>query len=544
MNMMPKDAVTTCRRWAATLPAFGLLLLVSPARAAAPVNDCADPYWANTLRCAVFATPHTTLGGPATVAEIKSFTRVFLKDAAVRCADGTIPSLYVDPAVVPSNKWLISMTGGGSCQPVDSDGDGLVDDAQACYDEYTLRGEAREMGTGDDPPMRELFGINSPDPVQNPVFSAYNRVRVEKCSYDRYNGRADWTGLTASATTFDFFQHGSVIMETALATLRPGLTYSTWTNSAGVVTRDPETLPPLEEAEVVLFAGHSGGAHGLLHNIDFLASALDAWAGFDGDVRALIDAHYVTSVENEAAFSSATCPPGAPQGDAYDDIWSGCSLADGAENEYDGQAYYTASGYQVQYDTWQAEHDASCRATHAGVDEWKCRDAMHVLFNHVSTPFLFRQDFSDPNKGHTNPPVGNLLEWGEWDNYAHCALVGTSPCPPRLVAPDEHRPRMEEQALTMWEGHRFRSELALGIDTSGPPPTFYAWMPDCSVHEGAYDNDQFFRTSITYTSPTYTSTYTLRGWLEGFMSQPRTGRQGIRMDGWGLGGATMTSTCP
>jgi len=220
-------------RYTAFLLVVVFLSIPAP-RASAQANDCTDPYWMNTLRCKASPTtlPHATLGGPTAVGQLKTFTRVFLTNPSVRCADGTTPAIYVDPAVVPSNKWLISMTGGGSCNPTDSNGDGIVD-AQGCYEDYAVDLEAKEMGTGDEPPMKELTGINRPGSLENPIFSAYNRVRVEKCSFDRYNGRADWTDLSATSTIgddleFDLFQHGYLIMQEVLSTLRPGLSYTTW----------------------------------------------------------------------------------------------------------------------------------------------------------------------------------------------------------------------------------------------------------------------------------------------------------------------------
>lgn len=123
---------------------------------------------------------------------MKNSTRVFLNnDLSIRCLDGTRPIIYVDKAVgAPSNKWIFSMTGGGSCNAHDSNGDGVFDDAQGCLDTYVDPKEYGEMETASEPPMKTLEGINRPGALRNPVFAGYNRVRVQKCSYDRYNGRA------------------------------------------------------------------------------------------------------------------------------------------------------------------------------------------------------------------------------------------------------------------------------------------------------------------------------------------------------------------
>ena len=127
---------------------------------AQPTNDCLAPYWQDTLRCKAFPgqPPQPNFGTtPTNVAEIKDFTRVFLNNNPdVRCLDGTRPTLYVDKAVGgPSNKWIFTMPGGGSCNAHDSDGDGVFDNAQECLDTYANPAERGEMSSASDPPMQK-----------------------------------------------------------------------------------------------------------------------------------------------------------------------------------------------------------------------------------------------------------------------------------------------------------------------------------------------------------------------------------------------------
>src|SRR5262245_18290532 len=180
-------------------------------KAVAQVNNCADPYWQDTLRCAAFPTvpPQANLNTqPTTPSQVKPFTRVFLNsNLDVRCLDGTRPIIYVDKAVctdaanctlgqpIESNKWIISMTGGGSCNAHDSNGDGVYDDGQACLKNYADPNERDMSGTALEPPMKALTGINRPSPSLNSTFAAYNRALVEKCSYDRYNGRVAYEAV-------------------------------------------------------------------------------------------------------------------------------------------------------------------------------------------------------------------------------------------------------------------------------------------------------------------------------------------------------------
>ena len=525
-------------------------------------NSCADAGWAETLRCQALAAagfpgaqpqPNFT-DAPSTVGEIKAFTRVFLPiDDEVRCYDGTVPVIYVDAANPPSNKWVISMTGGGSCSPVEGATPGVIDDATDCTDTY--ESERNEMGTATEPPMKNFNGINTPSPVTNPVFAGYNRIRVEKCSYDRYNGRATYEDVRGdffgNLLTYDAYQQGYPIMLAALDALMPGLTYDTWSDGGGgptdVVTSS-DTLPALADADTILFVGHSGAAHGLIHNIDALADELTG-QGVAADIRAVIDAGFTPSAENEAAFADAP-GGGAPlNGDLFSGDRAGESVADGAipgsPFSYDMESFYTnpSTSYVETYANWQAEFDESCMTAHANTgDEWICQDRFHVLFNHVSTPMFLRQDFSDPNKGHTSGGLGYMVQWAEAQTGAVCGWFGSDPCP-ALMSVDQHWERIATQAQnlisdywTNWEGAASDATISVG-----DRPTMYLWMPNCTSHAGAYNNDAFLDTEMEYKG----NVYSMRTWLEGFMNVPADNRKGWRIEGWtDVVANAMTTTCP
>ena len=295
-----------------------------------PVWSCAaDTFWRDTLRCQLFPadTPPPAPIDPATPADIKHFTRVDLPwrnqgFEVVRCVDGTRPVIYVDEAQSASNRWVFTFQGGGSCAS-----------GQACLGTYLDLGERGEMSTARKPAMRNMPGIHTPDAVNG--FRDYHRVRIEKCGYDRYNGNATVRGAAATVDSdldgdgiqgevindptglavqegadlgFDLFHHGKKIMLHTLDELRDGLRYDTWVAASGGVTEVFATLPPLKDADAILFAGHSGGAHGLMNNIDSLADYMAGWTRtdgtpFDADVRALFDAHLLPTLESEAAFN-------------------------------------------------------------------------------------------------------------------------------------------------------------------------------------------------------------------------------------------------
>ncbi len=544
------------------------------AGAVPPANDCTDPYWRFSLRCQLLnasgstEAPQPNLGSvPKVRPQVKAFTRVFLADPTVRSFDGTFPVMYVDRAkctlpVCPgrafdggdaqfgedinSNHWVFSFTGGGSCAIEEGATPGVYDDPGRCFRSYLNGNERDEMTTADEPPMINLFGINNEDPADNDTFAGFNRVRIEKSSYDRYVGRISYEGTGPPGTpwaftevarnrTFRFnaYQHGYRMILAAVDMLWPGLTYTTWGIRDRKIEEHSETLPALGEAETVLFVGHSGGAHGLYHNIDNLAAI--GWP--NADVRAIFDANFVEGTENEAFF--ADNPPGTPiGGDAYTGGWEGFSLGQGLDPSgnlvsamfhYDGQFFFQDGIYPKQYDAWDALLDQSCLATHPANTDWMCNDRYHVAFNHISTPFFIREDFSDPNTEHTQGHTGHELIWGDAGFYPWCPPG--EQCLPKLSLA-QHREHLEEQAARLLDDSATRSEFAIGTDPSLPPgamfPTVYAWMPQCNSHEGAFQDVPFFDTAITYNG----ATVTMEDWVEAFVAAPRYGPPQWLVDGY------------
>lgn len=508
--------------------------------ALAQVNDCTDPYWADTLRCKAFPgeVPQPNLADVPT--SIQPFTRVFLDaDPDIRCADGTTPVMYVDRALdATSNKWIFSVTGGGSDAPVDSDLDGDYDDAQAIVEAYLIGGERDGMGTATKPPMMVLNGVNAPYPLRNPVFANYNRVRVDKCSFDRFMGRAAYGLVNATtpgglAVEFELWQQGYLIVLEAFDKLATGLTYTTWVEESGEIVEEEETLQPLSSAEQILIVGHSGGAHGLYHNIDNLAADLATIT--TADVRAVFDANFIPSNENEAWFDTTT-----PGNDAYSGTWSGSSLVAGGTFTYDGPAYWPGSFLTAQYTAWAAQLDASCLAAHSA-DAWKCSDRMHVLFNHIAAPFFVREDFTDPNPEHTNGGAGHTVLWGSTAAvFTACTAAPPDACYPVLNVA-EYRQRLEQQFATLADDARTRSEMATGADTTlgaGNFPSMTIWMPQCGTHSGAYYNNPFFETTISYLG----RNRTMREMMEEFMTLDRMNQKRWAVDDWSDGGGNLQET--
>lgn len=144
-----------------------------------------------------------------------------------------------------------------------------------------------------------------------------------------------------------------------------------------------------------------------------------------------------------------------------------------------------------------------------------CNDRHHVLFNHVETPFLVKQDLGDPNAEHNNRPSGHHPLWGADGS---------------ILAPPEFAARVLSQARTLIEHHATRSELGAAF------PTFYVWIAHCATHASIYDDPIWFRSRLGMPG----DAVTLREWVERFVEAPRSGGTAWRIDG----ADGMASGCP
>lgn len=537
------------------------LLVAVPVLAQPLANNCADPYWKPSLRCNAFPNqvPQPNLNdAPTKIADLRQHTRVWLDDdPTLRCVDGTMPLIYVDKAVctnpqgcgtgvrygdpIDSNKWIFGFHGGDACE------------GERCLTFYQTLEERPNMSTWDNDAMRNIDGIYDGDPARNPIFASYNRVKVEKCTFDRYLGRTEQTitptvlGVPYNVT---LFHHGYRIIQAMFAALEKGMAYKTWQNSAAVVRRRSccggesagkvmpvyEKLPPLANAEVVVLIGHSNASHGLYHNADNLSAMLNAISGFHGDVRAVFDENFMPIPEGEAAFSS-TAPANS---DAYDGINTGTSSARGETFTYDLADHFQTQNVVVEYGVHGALLDTSCAEVHKNDKPWKCNDRHHVLFNHVSTPFLLKEDFTDPNRDHNDSPIGNEARWAVERNFTYCP--DANPCSPRFTQA-EFRTRVEKQMRTLLEFAQTRSELSKGIDKSlggaAKFPTFFVWGANCGVHDGAFEPSVFTRALVTNSSSS-----TLAQYIDEFLHAGRLGTRNWRIDGLpDPTGRMVTSQC-
>ena len=392
---------------------------------------------------------------------------------AVHCLDGTRPILHADKArnaagdFIESNRWLFYVSGGGSCFGPD------------CWDDYTDPASQRETSTCHPDTVncwanggshvadtQNDDGILSSGP-ENP-FAGFNRVRLNKCSYDGFQGD-QWETQVAIDRDGDgkaeqqvarLFHQGHQVYRSALAYLSSPVTLASGLGP---------TLPPLSDAELVLLAGNSGGGKAMIMTGDLLRDYLVANVLTDPDarVRLILDAHFLPNLETEASFGTAMGPPltdanGNGRVDTFDHHFLGVSgllpddpLVPPAVEFYSDWTYVHPNGRARQtLDAFVGDDlsafDTSCLASHPDEPAW-CRDEHHVLLNHVSTPFFVRMDLRD------NAWITGAAVFGGPDNTGY-----NWPDPAFFD-------RVDTLARDYLDFHRLDSELALDVDASGDP---------------------------------------------------------------------------
>jgi Pectinacetylesterase len=303
------------------------------------------------------------------------------------CNDGTGAVLHFRPfrGAANRNKWVIALRGGGTC----SSGDSCAARYCGCAPERSGRcpavsAEDRTNFTADNmtnasPPTLVGDGIflrdgapSMPNPIED-----YNQIRLQYCSSDSWAGtRRDVVvsathPVTGAAIQYRVHFLGSRILDADIATLRQdGVAALVHPLNGGT------TMPDLDEAEEVIFAGDSAGGGGVINNVDRLHASLRA---------------------NNTRCSGATCPlrvraiidaSVGPDRDRLD--WS-ATAAGTYEN-------YTRS-VSANLDATLGHHgDESCVEWHRSRSpgsEVVCADSTHVLRNHVTTPFFVRMALAD-----------------------------------------------------------------------------------------------------------------------------------------------------
>lgn len=444
----------------------------------------------------------------------------------LHCVDGTRPLYYVDPADdLESTDWLITFQGGGGCGR-----GGLASGGEDCWQKYSDMSVRPQMTTfridGGLRGVRRTLsepGIHGMSPSN--TFSSYHRIKIDKCTYDRGTGtvlRTDLHGAACPAgkdcsnreddpdtdgkptnladDAFNLPFHGWFVVEAVLADLADGEAITDWPAET-----DPETkieLPRMDAATRILVGGHSGGAFGMVYNLDRIASVVGAWGGSTA-VYGVFDAKAWPGIDHEEGLS-------AGGGDDLYDHNTGpvdctnppetCLPLDrnGLLSDYSDAVYRPGGQTRITADYRGAVPDDSCVTHHVGPG--RCYEPLHVLYNHTSTPFFARQALRDQSHLGKAPAWAHDLDY-RWD-------------------PSDFTARVVDQVDT-FEAERAAApgrycEAVYGWANAVGIGLFY---PDTRIHAGLYHHGQFMDYALDDGAGCTSYHDALKAWLDGLGDQ-------------------------
>lgn len=317
------------------------------------------------------------------------------------CQDGTRPMVYMEPGrPAASNDWVIFMGGEGDpCSHA------------ACWGFYRYAAEQDKPGheramssihpdhktNGAVPGQGISYGDPS-GPYANP-FVGYNRIRFNRCSEsasEALESVALFDGTLQRTGTSQVWHHGYPIYQALFQSL-------TRVRGRDLDGDGAPDMPSLANANTIVIAGSSDATLWLPHVIDSLRDQLRQIAGPDVDVRLVLDGYFDTMLDNEARYGSSP-PAGFNMFDHPYSVTRSCALpdnGDGEANEGCSAFSYTEEQYPDGARTMRGKMvargshlDASCESFH-GAGAAPCYDKLHVLFHHVSTPFMVVADQED-----------------------------------------------------------------------------------------------------------------------------------------------------
>lgn len=410
-----------------------------PVDCAAYPDDCAgsalaSPYGTKGLG------DHPLLFDPAVDPPEVRMYRVTMNPAlypAARCNDGSPAVFYFAPAPAGSanaDRWIFQLEGGGGCLDA-ADTAGLHQD---CMDRWTGKGPdlldvPRKMSTDLDRdgvtdvnflPLEGripgLFGEDTvvTDPTQNGGFDAWNRVYLNYCSSDLWQGQSgpialaggEWTDAGGGVHTYEPLDaaifNGHLIFDAVLDAIL-----------AGVVSDDGEHWLQLlfpSALEQVVLAGESAGGGGVAANLDYLAGKSGWGADGTGVDRGITLGVAGANTHVPFAYDDATVPwyTGPVTVQEWDYSFSPPLLVDvdlDANGTIDTDAQ--EAGVPLRRPVYEFVIDAfvdqSCLAANtdpAAADpnrrHWLCyRSSSLYPAGHITTPILVKQDLADPLVG-------------------------------------------------------------------------------------------------------------------------------------------------
>ena len=293
-------------------------------------------------------------------------TKLFPKAA---CNDETPAVLNFRPysGEANRNKWVIALNGGGSCA-----------NGQDCADRWCGVGtnfDADNMSSANAGAGASDGGILQRR-ADNP-FGDWNQVDARYCSSDLWSGGALAVTFTAKDpksgkdVTYQINFAGTFVFEALIATLRQeNVAPLVYTRAGGRIS-----MPDLDDASEVVFAGGSGGGGGVIHNLDRLADLLKSGRNRPV-VRGFIEA--IAEPDNSTlGYAQSTA----------------CKTSNLCTYEASYRAISSRDANILKTVT-----DQSCLDWHtknAPGTEWQCADLNHLLGHHVTTPFFVRMGLTD-----------------------------------------------------------------------------------------------------------------------------------------------------
>ncbi len=265
---------------------------------------------------------------------------------AARCNDGTPGAYYVHRATDPADedKWVIYLEGGFSCNHYEECRQRWCDEDQPAADVNAQKMSSRWLA----PTIAGTGILYSVGPALN-ALSSWNHVLVHYCSSDRWTGSKGRTSLSDGTDEAVISFRGRNILRATVNELL---------DAAGVTADDGHTMPSLGGAAIVLWTGTSAGGVGAVQSANAARNAIAA-ASPNVDFRLIVDSAYGPS----------------------DPLWDAPAAA------------LALCGFPHQQANWNVQLDSACEAAHPD-SKWECT-TREVLLNHVTFPFLVRQDLSD-----------------------------------------------------------------------------------------------------------------------------------------------------
>ena len=365
------------------------------------------------------------------------------------CNDGSPAVFYVRKAADQDNQnnWHVHLQGGGSCK-----------NDQECAERwcsYDTNYGFDKMSTTSAPSGmrgRGIFNTNAGN-----EFADWNHVYSYYCSSDSWNG--DSTNVVLSTvkpngTPLDFSINfnGSNIVDAIISTLKSG------TVSPDTVLVDEFVMPDIDDADIVLFSGTSGGGNGVVFNVDKVGDILLA-DNPDLDYRGVVD----------AAFSR--------KGIQMD--WKKTELCT-VNGFCDGESYQIDFNTNFHLAKKNARSDESCENHFATTDPsraWECSESARVIRQHIASPLFVRKDIQDGNtiKSYTQMGFGSAGDLGK---------------------------------LFEFSLRKFRTLPA--FSSTRKPGVF---GPQCGKHVGLKDRDAFFNQKIEKNGNEYSFHDVLWSWV-------------------------------